>query len=118
MPIVLYGCETWYLTLREEYRLRVFKHRVLRGIRVCGPNREEVTESSRKLRNEELRDWYSLPNIIRVIRSKNIRRVGNVARKGETRNAYRFFVGKPKGERHHSQDLSFARVIIKWILIK
>ena len=58
LPVVLYGCETWSLTLREERRLRVFENRVLR--RVFGPKRDEVTEDWRKLRNEELSDLYSL----------------------------------------------------------
>jgi hypothetical protein len=60
LPVVLYGCETWSLILREECRLRVFENRVLR--RIFGPKREEVTGERRKLRNEELSDLYSLPN--------------------------------------------------------
>jgi hypothetical protein len=63
LPVVLYGCETWSLTLREEYRLRVFENRVLR--RIFGPKRDEVTEEWRKLHNEELHLLYSSPNIIR-----------------------------------------------------
>ena len=59
LPIVLYGCETWSLILREEQRLRVFENRVLR--RVFGPKRDEVTGEWRKLHNEELSDLYSLP---------------------------------------------------------
>ena len=59
MPIVLYGCETWSLTLREERRLRVFDNRLLRGI--FGPKRDEVTGVWRKLYNEELNDLYSSP---------------------------------------------------------
>jgi hypothetical protein len=66
MPVVLYGCETWSLTLREERRLRVFENRVLR--RVFGPKGEEVTGELRKLHNEELNDLYSLPNIVRVVK--------------------------------------------------
>jgi hypothetical protein len=65
LPFVLYGCETWLLTLREEHRLRVFENRVLR--RVFGPKRDEVTGKWRKLHNEELSDLYSLPNIVRVV---------------------------------------------------
>ena len=68
--IVLYGCETWSLTLREERRLRVFENRVLR--RVFGPKRDEVTGEWRKLHNEELRDLYSLPNIVRVEKSRRM----------------------------------------------
>ena len=62
--MVLYGCETWSLTLREEHRLRVFENRVLR--RVFGPKRDEVTGEWRKLHNEELNSLYSLPSIVRV----------------------------------------------------
>jgi hypothetical protein len=61
--VVLYGCETWSLTLREEHRLRVFENRVLR--RIFEPKRDEVTGEWRKLRNEELRDLYPSPSIIR-----------------------------------------------------
>jgi hypothetical protein len=64
--VVLYGCETWSLTLREEHRLRVFENRVLR--RIFGPKRDEVTGEWRKLNNEELRDLYSSPSIIRIIK--------------------------------------------------
>ena len=67
LPVVLYRCETWLLTLREEHRLRVFKNRVLR--RIFGPRRDDVTGEWRKLYNEELNDLYSLPNIVRVIKS-------------------------------------------------
>jgi hypothetical protein len=64
--VVLYGCETWSLTLREEHRLRVFENRVLR--RLFGPKRDEVTGEWRKLHNDELRDLYSSPSIIRIIK--------------------------------------------------
>jgi len=70
LPVVLYGCETWSLILREEGRLRVFEKRVLR--RVFGPKRDEVTGELRKLHNEELRDLYSLPNIVRVVKSRRM----------------------------------------------
>ena len=65
LPVILYGCETWSLTLREESRLGVFENRVLR--RIFGPRRDEVTGLRRKLHNEELNDLYS-PNIFRVIK--------------------------------------------------
>jgi hypothetical protein len=64
--MVLYGCGTLSLILREEHRLGVFENRVLR--RIFGPKRDEVTGELRKLHNEELRDLYSLPNIIIRIR--------------------------------------------------
>jgi hypothetical protein len=68
LPVVLYGCETWSLTLREERRLRVFENRVLR--RIFGPRKDDVTGEWRKLHNEELNDLYSLPNIVRVVKSR------------------------------------------------
>ena len=70
-PVVLYGCETWSLTLREERRLRGFENRVLR--KVFGPKRDEVTGEWRKLHNEELNDLYSLPNIVRVVKSRRMK---------------------------------------------
>ena len=74
LPVVLYGYETWSLTLREERRLRVFENRVLR--RLFGPKGDEVTEERRKLHKEELRDLYSLPNIVRVVKSRRMRWAG------------------------------------------
>ena len=93
--VVLYGCETWSLTLREERRLRVCVNRVLR--RIFGPKRDEVTREWRKLHNERLNDLYCSPNIIRVIKSRRMRWAGHVARMGETRGVYRVLVGKPEG---------------------
>jgi hypothetical protein len=75
MLSVLYGCETWSLTLWEEHRLRVLENRVLR--KICGPKRDEVTGEWRKLHNEELCDLYSPPSIIRIIKSR--RWAGKVA---------------------------------------
>jgi hypothetical protein len=95
--VVLYGCETWSPTLREEDRLRVFENRVLR--RIFGLKRDEVTGEWRKLHNEKLRDLYSSPSINRIIKSRRMRWAGHVARMGEERNAYRLLVGKPEGKR-------------------
>jgi len=97
LPIVLYGCETWSLTLREERRLRVFQNRVL--LRIFGPKSDEVTGEWRKLHNEELSDLYCSPNIVRVIKSRRMRWAGHVARMGERRGVYRVLVGKPEGKR-------------------
>jgi len=66
LPVVLYGCETWLLTLQEERKLRVFENVVLR--RIFGPRRDEVTGKWRRLHNEELNYLYSSPNIVRVIK--------------------------------------------------
>jgi len=96
LPVVLYGCETWSLTLREECRLRVFENRVLR--RVFGPKRDEVTGEWRKLHNE-LRDLYSLPNIVQVVKSRRMRWAGHVVHMGEGRGVHRVLVGKPEGKR-------------------
>jgi len=68
LPVVLYGCETWSLTLREERGPRVFENRVLR--RVFGTKRDEVIEEWRKLYNEELSDLYCSPNTLRMIKSR------------------------------------------------
>jgi hypothetical protein len=79
-PVVLYGCKTWSLTLREEHRLRAFENRVLR--RIFGPKRDEVTRDWRKMHNEELHNLYSSLNIIRMIKSRRIRWAGHVVRMG------------------------------------
>ena len=77
--------------------LRVFENRVLR--RVFGPKRDEVTGEWRKLHNEELSDPYSLPIIVRVVKSRRMGWVGHVVRMGEGRGVHRVLVGKPEGRR-------------------
>ena len=67
--------------------------------RVYGPKRDEVTREWRKLHKEELRECYSLPNIVRVVKSRRMRWAGHVARMGEGRGVHRFLVGKPEGNR-------------------
>jgi hypothetical protein len=74
----------------------MFENKVLR--KIFGPKRDEVTGEWRKLHNEELRDLYSSPSIIRIIKSRRMRWVGHVARIGK-RNTYRLLVGKPEGRR-------------------
>jgi hypothetical protein len=96
LPFVLYGCETWSLTLREEHGLRVFENRVLR--KVFGPKREE-DGPWRKLHNDEFHSLYSSPNIVRVIKSRRMRWARHVARMGDGRGAYRVLVWRPEGKR-------------------
>jgi len=97
LPVVLYGCETWSLTLREERKLRVFENKVLRII--FGPRRDEVPGDWRRLHNEELNDLYSSPNIVWVIKPRRMRWTGHVARMGEERVVSRVLVEKPEGKR-------------------
>jgi len=92
LPVVLYGCKTLSLTLKEERRLRVFENRVLR--RIFGLKRDEVTGEWRKLHNEELNNLYCSPNIIRVIKSRRMRWVGHVARMGEENRCVEDFGGE------------------------
>jgi hypothetical protein len=97
LPVVLYGCQTLSLTLREEHRLRVFEDRVLR--RILGPKRDEVTGGWRKLHNEELHGLYSSPGIVRVIKAKRMRWAGHTACMREVRGSYNIWVGRPEGRR-------------------
>ena len=103
---VLYGCETWSLTLRQERRLIVFENRVLRII--FEPKRDGVTAEWRKLFNEELNDLYSSPNIGRLMKSRRMWFAVHVARIGERIGVYRVLFGKPEGKR------SFGRPRHRW----
>ena len=97
LSVVLYGCETWSLTLREERRLRVFENRVLR--RIFGSERDEVTGEWRKLHKEELNYPYCSPSIVLVITSRRMRWAGHVARMGRD-EAYRgYWWGNLEGKR-------------------
>jgi hypothetical protein len=87
LPVVLYGCETWSFTLREEHRLRVFENRVLR--RIFGPKREE-DGSWRKVHNDKLHNLYS---------SRRMRWAGHGSRMGEGRGVYMVLVGSPEDKR-------------------
>jgi hypothetical protein len=82
---------------RGRTKLRVFDNRVLR--RIVGPKRNEATGEWRRLHNKELNDLYSLPNIIRVSKSRRMRWEGHVARMGEKKGAYRILVGRCEGRR-------------------
>ena len=97
LPVVVYGCETWSLTLREERRLKVSEHRVVR--RIFGPMRDEVTGEWRKLHNEEINGLYSSPSIVCVNKLRRIRWAGHVVNRGERRGIHRVLVGKPEGKR-------------------
>ena len=97
LHVVLYGCEIWSLTFREERKLRVFENMVLR--RIFGPRRDEVMGEWRRLHNEELNDLYCSPNILRVIKSRRMRLAGHVAHMGEEMGVYKALLGKPEGKR-------------------
>jgi hypothetical protein len=114
LPVVLYGCESWSLTQREEHRLRVFENRILR--RIFGPKRDEVTGEWRKLYNEELHNLYSSPDIIRQVKSRQMRWAGHVARMGEERKVYNFWWESPK-EKDHLEDQGVGgKMGSEWIL--
>jgi len=113
LPFVLYGCETWSFTLREEHRLRVFVNTVLR--RIFGSKRDKATREWRKLYNVELNDLYCSPNIIK---SRRMRWVRHVAHTGERRGIHRVLVGNPE-ERDHLGDPGInGRIIFRWIFRK
>jgi hypothetical protein len=114
LPVVLCGCETWSVTLREVHRLRVFENRVLRGI--FGPKRDEVTGEWRKLHRGELHNLYSSPDIIRQIKSRGMRWAGHVARMGVGRKVYRVSVGSQKEKNHLKDQGVDGRMGSKWTL--
>jgi hypothetical protein len=93
LSVVLYGCETWSLTLREGRSLKASENRVLK--RKFRPKRVQVTEEWRKLHNKELHTLYSSQNITRQIKSRRIRWAGHVAHMGEDRNVYKVLMGNP-----------------------
>jgi hypothetical protein len=114
LPVVLYGYETWSLTLREEHRLRVFENWVLR--RIFGPKRDGVMAEWRNFHNGELHNLYSLPDIIRQIKSRRMRSAGQVAHIGEGRNVYRVLEGKAIGEKHLEDQGIDGGMELEWIL--
>ena len=116
LPVVLYGCEAWSLTLREETKLRVFENTVLR--RIFGPRRDEVTGEWRRLNKEELNDFYCSPNIVRVIKSRRMRWAGHVARMGEERGCIGSWWGSRR-ERDHWGGLGVdGWIILGWISVR
>ena len=110
LPVVLYGCETWLLTLREKRRLRVFENRVLR--RVFGPKRDEVTGEWRKLHNEELSDLYSLPKIVRVVKSRRMRWRGTWRVWGRGEGCTGFWWGNLRERDHRGGPDADGRIIL------
>jgi len=115
-PVVLYGSETWSLTLREERRLRVFENKVLR--KMFGPKRDEVTGEWRKLHNEELNDLFCSPKIIRVINREegDGRGMQHVWGRGEVLT--KFWWGNLR-KRHLLEDPGLdGTIILKWIFRK
>ena len=116
LPVVLYGCETWSLTLREGRRLRVFENRVWR--KVFGPKRDEVTGERRKLHNEELNDLYSLPNIVQVVKSRRMRWAGHVARMGEDRGVTGCWWGSLRERGHWGDQDVDRKTILIWTFRK
>jgi hypothetical protein len=114
LPVVLYGRETWSLTLKEEHRLRMFEKRLLK--RMFGPKRDDVTGGWRKLHNEELHNSNFSPNIIRMIKSRRMRWAGHVARMGQGGMYIGYWWESQKARDHwEDQDVS-GWTILKWIL--
>jgi hypothetical protein len=111
--MVLYGCDIWYFTLREEHRLRAFENRVLR--RKSGPKTDEGIRGWRKLLNKELYNLYS-SSIIIMAETGTMRLAEHVARMGLKRNEFRLFVGKPEGKSHYEDQDINGRIIVRWIL--
>jgi len=108
---VLYGCETWSLTLREESRIRVFENRNLR--RIFGPKRDENGEW-RRLHNEELHGLYRSPSIVRVIKSTRLRWAGHVARMEGGRSAFTILTVKPTGKDIWGDLGIDGRTLLEW----
>jgi len=116
LHVVLYGCETWSLTLREERRQSVFGNRVF--WRIFGPRRVEVTGVWRKLHNEELNELYSSPNIFPVIKSRRMRWAVHVARRGRGGAYTGCWWGSLRERDHLGGTGVVGRIILKWIITK
>jgi len=107
LPTVASVCETWSLTVRDERKLRVFEKSVLRGI--LWPKRNKVKGEWRKLHNEKLKDLYSLPNIIQVIKSRRLGGAGHVACMGGRGEVHTAFWGGNLRETGHLEDIAQMR---------
>jgi hypothetical protein len=114
--LILYGCETWSLTLRVEHRLRVFENRVPR--RIFGSRRDEVTREWRKLHNEELNGLYSLPKFVRVIKSRRMRWAGHVAGMGRGEVCTVFWWGNLRERDRWGDPGVDGRIMLGWIFKK
>jgi hypothetical protein len=115
-PVVLYGCETWSLKLREEHGLKMNEDGLLREI--FGPEKDELTGTWRNLHNEEFYGFYCSLNIIRVIKSRRVRWSGHVARMGRG-EVHTGFLWGGLGERDHLEDSGVdGRMILKLIFKK
>jgi len=119
LPVVLYGYETWSLTLRGERRLRLSENRVFR--RLFGPKRDDATTERRKLHNAEVNDLYSSPNIVRVIKSRRMRWAEHVARIEDRKGLYRVLVGKRQRKRtlrrprhRWEDDIKTYSQVVRW----
>jgi len=113
LPVVVYGCETWSLTMREERWLKVFGNRVFR--RIFGSKRDELTGERRKLHNEKLNDLYCSLNTVRVIKSKRMRWAGHVACMGRGEVYIGFWWGSLKEGAHWGDPGVDGKIIIRWI---
>jgi hypothetical protein len=112
LPVVLYGCKTWSLTLREEHRLRVFENRVLSSI--FGPKRDKVTGKWRKLHNEEFNHLHSSPNIVQVTKENEMGRARSIY--GGGGEAYTGFWWGNLRQRDHLGDPGIdGKIILRWI---
>jgi hypothetical protein len=114
LPVVLYGCKTGSLTVREEQRLRVFQNRVLR--RISGPKRDKVRGGWRKLRKEELQNLYPSSSVIRMIKSRGMRWAEHVTHMGR-RGMFVGYLRESQKKTDHQEDQHEKWwIILKWIL--
>jgi len=116
LPVALYGCETWSLTLREKSRLRVYENRMLR--RIFGSKRDELAEEWKTLNSEELNDLHTSPNIILVIKSRRRIWAWHVARMGKGELHRGFWWGNPRESDHFEDPGVDGRIILRSIFRK